>query len=105
MDISQTPPVIPAQISTPPAQTAGWRQLLSILLSICLILFIADAALSVLDNSFGLFLRFHGFGILRNLSGFFVVLISLLIYVLMAFTPAIPKRLFAPLVLFNPIMA
>src|SRR5215831_14453301 len=107
MDISQTsqtPPPIPSAVTLATPQKSGWRQFISILLSICLLLFIADAALSVLDDSLGLAFRFHGLRGLRALAGFFAMLLGLFIYFLMAFTPAIPKRLFAPAALFNPLM-
>src|SRR6476619_6609282 len=83
MDISQTsqtPPPIPSTVALAVPQQSGRRQFVCILLSICLLLFIADAALSVLDDSLGLAFHFHGLRGLRALAGFFAMLLGLFIY-------------------------
>jgi len=79
------------------------RQLLALLLSLCLGLFLADAVVSLLDDSLKLFVGVHFLSVTRGMVGFFAMLLALLVYGLMALTPMIPKRLFIPVTLFNPV--
>jgi hypothetical protein len=109
----KAPPILPATPpplvqSSPPAQpTPGrisfGRQLILILLNLCLALFLLDAAASLLNESFGLFLGTRLLSGLSGLIAFFMLLLGLLIYFLMGITPAIPKRIFVPVVLFGPV--
>src|SRR5581483_794158 len=78
------------------------RAIIAILLSLCLGLFIADALISLADDSLALFAQFQLLAGMRGILGTFTVLFSLLVYGLMALTPAIPKRWFVPVVWFNP---
>src|ERR1043166_6019334 len=103
------PPVLPATpppiVQPPPplSRPSFGRQIILILLNLCLALFLLDAAATFLNESLGLF---AGARLLSGLSGlisFFLLLLSLLIYALMGVTPAIPKRLFLPIVLFGPV--
>ena len=91
------PPLLP-----PPAnrQPSAMRQLLAILLSLCLGLFLADAVISVVDDSLGMFLGVHFLSGIRMVVAFFAPLLAMVVYVLMAFTPAIPKRLFIPIAVY-----
>jgi hypothetical protein len=70
------------------------------LLSVCVGLFLLDAVASVLDDSLNLF-GLHYLSVIRLLAGLPILLVSVLVYVFMSFVPAIPKRLFMPLALFN----
>jgi len=81
------------------------KKFISILLSICLGLFLADALISLADDSLVLFFGVHPISLLRGIVGFVVLLMSLLIYCLTGLTPMIPKRLFLPVTLFNPAAA
>jgi hypothetical protein len=74
---------------------------LIILLSLCLGLFIADAFVSLADDSLVFFCELHFLTGIRGIAGLFAALIALLIYGLMALVPAIPKRWFIPVTLFN----
>ena len=78
------------------------RQLIAILLSLGLGLFLADAVISLADDSLILFFNFHVLAGLRGIIFFFTFLMAVLIYGLMGFTPMIPKRLFLPVTLFSP---
>lgn len=79
------------------------RQFLALLLTLCLGLFLADAFVSFADKSFALFFNQHALSGIRELTLFFTLVSGLAIYVLMAFTTSIPKRLFLPVILFNPV--
>ena len=97
------PPVIGAPPPLPPElnrKPSPMRQFLAILLSLCLGLFLADAAISLVDDSVALCWGIHIFLVIRLIVGLLAVLVALVVYVLMALTPAIPKWLFVPLALF-----
>jgi hypothetical protein len=81
-------------------KSGSMRQLLAALLSLCLGLFLADAVVSLLDDSLIVFLGVHGLTGIRVIVGLFALLVAILVYGLMGLTPAIPKRLFLPLTLF-----
>jgi hypothetical protein len=89
------PPLSPASNLKPSA-----RRNLAILLSLCLGLFLVDAALSFIDDSLILFCGFHGFSIIRELTSTFAFLMTIGLYVLMGLTPMVPNRLFLPIPLF-----
>jgi hypothetical protein len=103
-NMSTVPPVIaapppPLTGSTRPA--GSWRKIISILLSLCLGLFLADAFVSLADDSWSLFSGFHPLTGLRLVTSLFAFLLALLVYCLMAFTPMISKRVFLPLTWFG----
>jgi hypothetical protein len=109
------PPLLPASeppgasgvppLLTPdrPRKSSTVRQLILILLSLYLGLFMADAVVSLVDDSLILFLDIHAFTALREVLFFFVTIMALGTYGLMALTPMIPKRVFLPVTLFNPV--
>ncbi len=111
------PPRLPASeppgaSSVPPPLTSDRtrksstvRQLIVILLSLYLGLFMADAVVSLVDDSLILFLDIHAFTAIRGVLFFFVTIMAVGTYGLMALTPMIPKRLFLPVTLFNPVAA
>ena len=92
------PPILPPGSD---AESSAARSWLALLLSACLGLFLADAIVSLADDSLGLFFGFHGLAGVRMLVGLLAGAVALLVYVMMAFTPKIPRRLFVPLCLFN----
>ena len=99
------PPVIgvsPAP-SQPVRKSGSVRQVLAILLSLCLGLFLADAVVSLVDDSLIVFFHIHFLTVIRGMVFLFAMLIAILIYALMGLTPIIPKRLFIPVTLFNPV--
>ena len=110
-DVSQCggspPPVLGSRPAPPPTepkpQPAPLRELLAVLLSLCLGLFLADAVISLVDDSLILFLGLHLLAGIRGLVCLFSILIAIVIYGLMGLTPMIPKRLFLPVTLFNPV--
>lgn len=87
----------------PPAPAAALEPLLALLLSVGLGLFLADAVLSLADDTLILLLNSHLLSGLRGMVFFFAALGCLVIYGLMALTPLIPKRVFVPVALFNPL--
>lgn len=75
------------------------KKTISILLNLCLVLFVASAAVSVMDDA----LQLSGIYSLTVISGilsFGALLVAMLVYVLMGITPMIPKRVFLPVALF-----
>jgi hypothetical protein len=97
-----TPPVLPG---SPPASRPSLpgRQLLVLLLSLCLGLFLVDAFASLADDSLILFAHSYQLAGFRGLAGLGGGLVTLLVYGLMGLTPLIPKRYFLPLTLFGPV--
>ena len=79
------------------------RQLVALLLSLCLGLFLIDAVVSLVDDSLILFFDIHLLTLIRGIVFLFAMLMATVIYALMGLTPIIPKRLFIPVTLFNPI--
>ena len=79
------------------------RQLVALLLSLCLGLFLADAVVSLLDDSLILLFGSHLLSGMRGTVFLFAMLLTLLVYALMGVTPMIPKRLFLPVTLFSPV--
>ena len=94
------PPPLPPR---PTLESSLARRLIAALLSLCLGLFLADGAVSLVDDSLILFLGIHVLGVIRGVLFFFGILIALMVYGLMGLTPMVPKRLFLPVVLFNPL--
>ena len=93
------PPLLPP---VPAPKPEPMRRILAGLLSVCLALFLADAALSLLEGSLSLLFRTHLLTTLCGLVGLLALPTGLLLYGLMGLTPMIPKRLFLPVALFNP---
>lgn len=94
---------VPPPLVVTTAKPGVWRQLLAILLSLFAGLFLLDGILSLADDSLILICGAHALTLLRGLSSFLVLLLTLLVYCLMALTPMIPKRWFLPLTLFTPV--
>jgi hypothetical protein len=100
--VADAPPPLPPQ---PAPKTSAGRQVLAILLSLCLGLFLADAVVSLLDDSLIILFGSHLLTGTRGMVWLLAMLMALVIYGLMGLTPMIPKRLFFPLTLFNPVAA
>jgi hypothetical protein len=94
------PPPLPAK-TTRQSSPLGHR--FAILLSLCIGLFLADAVVSLVDDSLILFFDIHVLTVIRGILFLFAMLMAIVIYGLMGLTPMIPKRLFLPLTLFNPV--
>jgi len=95
------PPLLPQ----PPPKSSAGRQVLAVLLSGCLGLFLADGLVSLLDDSLINLFGNHVLTGTRGMVCLFAMLLALVIYGLMGLTPMIPKRWFLPLTLFNPVAA
>lgn len=78
------------------------RHLLAILLSLFLGLFLADAIVSLADDSLMFLFNLHLLSGFRTMVFLFAMLIAIVVYGLMWLTPMIPKRWFLPLTLFYP---
>ena len=87
----------------PPHQPGIIRQLLALLLSLCLGLFLVDAVVSLLDDSLILSFDTHLLTAIRGIVGLISLLLVIVVYLLMGLTPLIPKRLFLPITLVNPL--
>ena len=72
-------------------------------MSLCLGLFLADAIVSLLDDTLVLLFGLHLISVIRGMLSFSALLMAILVYGLMGLTPMIPKRLFLPVALFNPL--
>jgi hypothetical protein len=101
------PPLAPCSPPLPPpkpARKSGFgRQVLAFLLSLCLVLFLADAVVSLVDESLILLFDLRVLAVVRGTVFFFTLLMAVVVYGLMGLTPMIPKRLFLPVVLFSPV--
>lgn len=93
--IAELPPLLPAE-----SNQKSTRHLLSVVLSLCLVLFLVDGAVSLVDDSFILFFGVHSLSFLRALVSIAGVLMALGLYGLMGLTPMVPKRLFLPIPVF-----
>ncbi len=93
------PPAPPPAPKPKPSQA---RQLLSLLLGIFVGLFLLDSIISLVDSFLVLALNLHVLSPLRGVFSLGVFLAALLVYLLMALTPLVPKRWFLPLTLFGP---
>src|SRR3954468_21487829 len=98
------PPVLASTAQPPPsASTPGSHNLIRVLLNLFIALFLADAAITFLDDLLTLLFGAH---LLTGLSGMMLILTflaGLVVYLLMGVTPLIPKRFFLPLALFIPL--
>lgn len=103
-DNNPTPPglagVVPPSL-LPEAQrpSGGLRKVVAVLLGVFLIVFLADAVVSLADDSLNLFFRMQPLMVTRIVLSLLAGLLAVLIYGLMVFTPMIPKRVFVPLTL------
>lgn len=97
--LAASPPPLPPQ----PTRTSGSLRVLAIALSLYLGLFLADAVISLLDDSLILCFDFHVLTAMRGFLFFLAMLMAVVLYGLMGLTPMIPKRLFLPLALFSPV--
>jgi hypothetical protein len=93
----------PPLASAPPREPSPLRQVLAFLLSLCLGLFLADAVVSLVDDSLILLFDIHVLTAVRGTVFFFAILLAVVVYGLIGLTPMIPKRLFLPVTLFNPL--
>jgi hypothetical protein len=91
---TDSPPRLPAESNR---KSNSLQQLLAILLSLCLGLFLADAFVSLLDDSLILFFNLHVLTGLRMIVGLFSLLTAVGVYGLIGLTPMVPKRLFLPI--------
>jgi hypothetical protein len=95
------PPLITEPpLLSPELNQKGTRQLFSIVLSLCVALFLADAIVSFVDDSMILFLGTHALSFLRGLLGIATALMTFGVYGLIGLSPMIPKRLFLPMPVF-----
>jgi len=104
--IGPSPAVADAALPPPPplaGRSASVRPLLVVLLSLGLGLFLADAVVSLVDESLIRLLDVHVLMWLRMPLSLFTMFLALVIYGLMGLSPMIPKRVFLPLALFNPV--
>lgn len=76
------------------------KKLVSIVLNLCLGLFIAAGVVSLLDDSLVLFFGLHLLRVSSGILSLFAFLVAMVVYGLMGLTPIIPKRVFLPLTLF-----
>ncbi|MGC9940665.1 MAG: hypothetical protein ABSE48_02455 [Verrucomicrobiota bacterium] len=86
-----------------PALPSAARQWLAQLLSLFMVAFLANAVISLADDSLILFKQVHALSNLRFLVGLVDFLATILVYGLMALTPVVPKRFFLPLTLMGPV--
>ena len=101
-DHSQSGSVPPPLLPESKLQSGSMRLLLAILLNLCLGLFLADAIVSLADDSLILFFNLRPLAEIRTMVCLFAMLIAFVVYGLMGLTPMIPKRWFLPLTLFYP---
>lgn len=80
------------------------KKFISVSLTLGLGFFLADAGVSLLDDTLSLFFGVHAFTSIRAIVSFFTMIIAILIYLLMGITPMIPKRFFLPITLFGPVV-
>jgi len=100
LSLGPAPPPLPVGNA---AKRSRGEHALTIVLSLCLGLFIADALVSLADDSFIVFFNTGAFTAVRGLVFCLFLLVAIVVYALMAFTPMVPKRLFLPVTLFTPV--
>jgi len=94
-----SPPPLPTESGSTPAPM---RHAFAVLLSLGLGLFLAEGVFSLLDDSLILFLNLHALSPIRSLMSLPALLSAIVIYISMAFTPMVPRRMFLPITLFSP---
>src|SRR5882757_10630193 len=103
-NIKMSPPIMAAPLlpvvesKRPPGSV---RKIVSILLSLLLVLFLVDAVVSLADDTVNLCAGFYPLMVIRLITSTFTLLLIVLVYLAMAFTPMIPKRVFLPLTWFG----
>jgi len=98
---NQSASSVPPPLSPANNRKSGSGKNLSFLLSVCLGLFLVDAAVSFIDDSLILLCGSHGFSFIRELTSVLEFIMSAGVFALMALTPMVPKRLFLPIPLFT----
>ncbi len=78
------------------ASSAGGRKLVAILLSLFLVLFLANGVVSALDDAWVLLFGNHLLNLLNSMVTAVTVLLTIVLYGLMGLTPVIPKRIVLP---------
>ena len=78
------------------------KKFTSNLCSVCLLLFLVDGGLSLLDETLGL-ANVHEFAGMRALASLVFILVALATYVMVGVTPMVPKRWFLPVIFFTPV--
>ncbi len=102
-DVPPLPSSEPSQVSVPPPilpTSDPLRNGVAIVLSLGLGIFLADAVVSLADDSFILLFGLHVLTLLRGITCSLALAVAVVIYLLMGLTPLIPKRVFLPLSLF-----
>ena len=79
------------------------KRFISILLNLCVVSFLADATISLLDDTLIVTFGLHALGAIRGIVFCLAIVTAIVVYILMAITPIIPKRFFLPITLFNPV--
>ncbi len=97
---ASAPPVLANLPPKPAASPSSWRNLVAILLSLFLGLFLASGLASVLDDSCVLLLGKNLFTAISGILTFLTVLAAILVYGLMGLSPVIPKRIVLPVIAF-----
>ena len=92
--------ILPPPLPVPARNHSSLRPVISVLLSLCLGLFLADAVVSLADDSLNLLFGSHPLSLIRGIFCILSMLLAIVVYGLMGITPMIPKRLFLPLTLF-----
>ena len=80
------------------------KKFVSILLTLGFGLFLADAGVSLLDDTLILFIGTNPLSYIRAIISLFSFIAVVVIYVLMGITPMVPKRFFLPMTLFGPVV-
>jgi len=93
----------PPRLPNSQPKSGTFAFLLAIALTLFLGLFLADAFVSLADDSLILLFGIHVISATRAALCFFAMLIAVVIYGLMGLTPMIPKRWFLPLTLYYPV--
>ena len=104
MEMNVPPPLAsdaPPLLSPQPKPGSGKHRFFAILLSLCLGLFLADAAISFLDDLLIMASGCHAISVLRGLVAIATLLMSIALYGLIGLTPMVPKRFFLPLPFFS----
>src|SRR5690348_7615958 len=100
MEQVPSPPTVEAPPLLPAPEKKSGRRFLAQLLSFCLALFLLDGMVSFADDVLILLFGVHGLSLIRGLISFSTLLMAVGLYILIGFTPAVPKRLFLPIPLF-----
>lgn len=91
----------PQALSVPANPQPGFlRHLVAVLLNVCLILFLVDGVVSLVNSSLILFCGLNPLSGLCGLTALFALLAMAGVYGLIGLTPMVPKRLFLPMPLF-----